>query len=177
MGRFFLGILGIICLLVAGPIYPPAVQAADLSKAAIPIEFSADRLSYDRELGVITASGNVEAIREDRILRADTITYNQKTDLLTTTGNITFLEPSGDVMFAEYMELSGNMKDGIIEDLRLVFSDSSRLAAAGARRSGGVKLDLRKAVYSPCNLCPDNPDRPPLWQVKAVKVVHDKGRK
>ncbi len=162
--------------MAAGPIYPRGAQAAELPEADIPIEFSADKLSYDSELGIVTASGNVEAVQENRVLRADTITYNQQTDLLTATGNITLLEPSGDVVFAEYMELSGNMKDGIIEDLRLVFSDSSRLAAAGARRSGGVKLDLRKAVYSPCNLCPDEPDRPPLWQVKAAKVVHDKDR-
>ncbi|HIJ45121.1 MAG TPA: LPS-assembly protein LptD [Rhodospirillaceae bacterium] len=177
MGRLFSAVLGIICLLVAGPIYPRGAQAAGLPEADIPIKFSADKLSYDSELGIVTASGGVEAVQENRVLRADTITYSQQTDLLTATGNITLLEPSGDVLFAEYMELSGDMKDGIIEDLRLVLSDSSRIAAAGGRRSGGVKLDLRKAVYSPCNLCPDEPDRPPLWQVKAAKVVHDKDRK
>ena len=177
MGRLFSAVLGIICLLVAGPIYPRGAQAAGLPEADIPIEFSADKLSYDSELGIVTASGGVEAVQENRVLRADTITYSRQTDLLTATGNITLLEPSGEVLFAEYMELSGDMKDGIIEDLRLVLSDSSRIAAIGARRSGGVKLDLRKAVYSPCNLCPDEPDRPPLWQVKAAKVTHDKDRK
>src|SRR3546814_11652122 len=32
---------------------------------------------------------------------------------------------------------------------------------------------MRRAVYSPCDLCKENPDRPPLWQLKAERVVHD----
>ena len=28
-------------------------------------------------------------------------------------------------------------------------------------------------MYSPCELCPDEPDRAPLWQIKAAKVIHD----
>ena len=32
---------------------------------------------------------------------------------------------------------------------------------------------MSKAVYSPCNLCPEDPNRAPLWQIKAVRVTHD----
>ena len=33
---------------------------------------------------------------------------------------------------------------------------------------------MRKAVYSPCKSCREDPTRAPLWQLKAVKIVHDK---
>jgi LPS-assembly protein len=137
---------------------------------------TADEMTYDRDLGVVTASGNVEIADEDRILLADTISYNQRLDVLTASGNVRLLEPSGEVIFAEYAELTGDMKDGIIRNLRILLSDKARIAAAGARRSEGTVLEMRRAVYSPCNLCPDDPTRPPLWQMKAIKVVHDKPR-
>lgn len=143
----------------------------------IPILLRADEMRYDRELGIVTATGNVEVSQENRILLADTISYNQKQDVITASGNVSLLEPTGDVLFAEYMQITGDMKDGIIRDLRLRLSDNARIAAVGARRSGGQTLDMRKAVYSPCDLCRDNPERPPLWQVKAQQVTHDQRTK
>lgn len=139
----------------------------------IPILLRANEIRYDRELGIVTASGRVEVSQAERVLLADSISYNQKEDVITASGNVTLLEPSGDVLFANYMQVTGDMKDGIIRDLRVRLSDNSRVAAAGGRRSGGQTLDMRKAVYSPCALCPDDPEDPPLWQVKAQQVLHD----
>ncbi len=151
-----------------------AYAAAMAPSEDIPISFSADEMSYDSQLGIITATGNVEVSDGIRMLFADTVTYNQRLDLLTASGSVSMVEPNGDVLFGEYVELTGDMKDGIIEDIRMVLSDRSRIAAAGARRSADRTLDMRNAVYSPCNLCPDDPERPPLWQIKAFRVVHDK---
>ena len=138
--------------------------------------FSAERVRYDRELSVITATGHVEAIRGGRTLRADTLTYNQQTDVVTASGNIALVETTGEVIFGQYMELTGDFKDGIIEDIGVLLSDGARFAAAGARRSNANIFELRNAVYSPCNLCKEDPTRPPLWQIKAAKVIHDKNR-
>ena len=41
-----------------------------------PVLLSADRISYDEELGIVIASGNVEIAQEARVLMADTVTYN-----------------------------------------------------------------------------------------------------
>ena len=158
----------------------PTARAAEAESSNIPdipVLLRADAMNYDRELGIVTASGNVEVSQEDRVLLADTISFNQREDVLTASGNITIMEPTGDVLFAEHVELTGDLKDGIIEDLRVLLSDSARIAAAGGRRSGGNLLDMRNAVYSPCNLCPEDPTRPPLWQIKAAEVVHDQRTK
>ncbi|MBL6927932.1 MAG: LPS-assembly protein LptD [Rhodospirillales bacterium] len=155
-------------------LYGQAAVAADLQEEDIPVLLRADELSHDRELGIVNARGNVEVSRSDRVLLADSITYNQKDDVLTAKGNVSLLEPSGEVIFSEYVELTGDFKDGLVRDIRMILSDGARLAANGARRTGGVVHEMTKAVYSPCNLCPDNPTEPPLWQIKAVKVTHDK---
>ncbi len=151
--------------------------AATLSPDDLPVLLTADELTHDSELGITRASGNVEVSRGDHILLADTITYNQKQDLLTASGNVSILPPSGDVYFAEHLEITGDLRNGIIEDFRAILSDGRRFAAAGARRSDGNKTEMANAVYSPCNLCTEDPSRPPLWQIKAVKVVHDQEEK
>lgn len=157
-----------------------AVASATPSEAgeneADKVRFSADELQHDRELDIVTARGNVQIQNLDRILKADVIVYNRKEDFVTASGNVTLLEPSGDVLFAEFMELSGDLREGIIADLRAILKDGSLMAASGGKRTNANRLDLRNAVYSPCRLCDDDPSRPPLWQVKSVKVVHDKQR-
>ncbi|NQU56226.1 MAG: LPS-assembly protein LptD [Rhodospirillales bacterium] len=140
------------------------------------IRFSADDMQHDRGLDIVTARGNVQVQHQDRILRADVIVYNRKQEFVTASGNVTLLEPTGEVIFAEFMELSGDLRDGVIADLRAILKDGSLIAASGGRRTNANILDLRNAVYSPCRLCDDDPSRAPLWQVKAVKVIHDKAR-
>ncbi|MDP6426814.1 MAG: LPS assembly protein LptD [Rhodospirillales bacterium] len=144
---------------------------------AQPLLFTADKLTHDRELGVVTASGNVEISQKERILLADTVSYSERQNIVTASGNVTLLEPSGDVLFAEHMELTGDFKDGTIRGLRIRLSDNARIAASGARRSRGVRTEMRNAVYSPCDKCASETGDPLLWQLKAVKVVHDQEKK
>ena len=156
-----------VLLLAAG--FPAAAQVEDP-----PILLKADKVSYDRESEIVTASGNVEVSRENRVLLADTITYDQRTDVIMASGNISLVEPNGDVIFASTMELSGDLKDAAAEGLSMLLMDGSRFASTGGRRSDANIVELRNAVYSPCDLCQEDPSNPPLWQVKAVKVVHDR---
>src|SRR3546814_12295588 len=46
-----------------------------------------------------------------------------------------------------------------------------------SRRTGGNRTELDKGVFSPCDLCEDDPTRAPLWQLKAVKIIHDQETK
>ena len=139
-----------------------------------PALFKADKVSHDRERGIVTATGNVEVSQGERVLLADSLIYNQRTDKMTATGNVRLLDATDDVLFAEFTELSGDLKNGIVETIRIRMSDNSRLVAAGGRRIGGTRTEFRKAVFTPCVSCKEHPERPPVWQVKAFKVTHDR---
>lgn len=141
--------------------------------AQTPFLLKADDVTFDDNLGLVVARGNVEIAQGDRVLMADTVTYNQKTDVMTASGNVSLLEASGDVTFSEYAEFTDDLKNGVVDGIRMLLADNSRIAANGGRRIGGVTTEMSKAVYSPCNLCPDDPSRAPLWQIKAVRVTHD----
>ena len=133
--------------------------------------FKADTVDHERELGLVVARGNVEIVHGKRILRADTVNYNQKEDIVTATGNVSLAEGTGEVIFADHVELSGDLKDGIVENIRVLLSDNARIAAVGGRRTGGNVMEMRKAVYSPCQKCIANK---PIWQVTAARIIHDK---
>lgn len=153
---------------------PPRVrpQLQDVPPGT-PSVLTADEVTYDEDLGIVTARGRVEISQGPRILLADQVTYNQRTDTVTASGNISLVESSGEVMFSDYVEMSGDLKGGLIENLRVLLTDNSRLAANAAVRTDGNRKEMSKGVFSPCELCKDNPGRAPLWQIKAVKVVHD----
>jgi lipopolysaccharide assembly outer membrane protein LptD (OstA) len=134
-------------------------------------------VTFDEKAGVATATGTVEIAQGSRLLRADRVTYSEKTDTFSATGNVAIVEPNGDVIFGDRGEFTNQFKDGFIEGFRMLFMDNSRLAATGGRRVGGVVTTLGKGVFSPCDLCKDDPSRAPLWRIRAVRVIHDNVRK
>lgn len=167
------------------PLHPAMAQGVDdeqriaqtFGPDGLPILLRADEISQDQELGVVVARGNVEVARGDRVLLADTLSYNRNAKTVTASGNIRMLEPSGEVIFADYIELSEDLLEGTIENLRILLADNARIAAAGGRRSDGNRTEMARAVYSPCLVCKDDPTAAPLWQVKANRVVHDQEAK
>ncbi len=152
---------------------PTASGPAPAQQQEPPVLLSADRMSFDEGLGIVTASGNVELSQGPRSVRADTITYNQRTKVVTASGNIRLVEPSGDILFADYAELTDDLRDTFIENIRVLMTDNSRMAGTEGERREGRLTRLNRAVYSPCELCKSDPTRPPLWQIRAVRVVHD----
>lgn len=138
-----------------------------------PVLINADTMGYDQETETVTASGHVEIYQSQRVVLADSITYNQKTDTLTAEGNISVLEPSGDVFFAKHLELTDQMKKGVIEHFQARLSDNSLFSSNSATRVSEDVTVLKKAIYSPCPLCESNPKIPPAWQIKANKTTID----
>ncbi|WP_336082617.1 LPS-assembly protein LptD [Thalassospira sp. CH_XMU1448-2] len=139
------------------------------------ILFSADEVDYNRELQTVTARGNVEISRDGRILLADTVNYDRSQDVLTASGNVSITEPTGEVTFASYVELSGDFKNGIVKDIYVLLDENTRIAGTGARRSAGNYTEIAKAVYSPCKVCQEDDGRAgtPLWRIRAARVLHD----
>lgn len=159
------------------PALPAAARLAPKKQEAAPIVFRADQVQYDQKRALTLLKGHVEISQGDETLLADTVTYNQRTDTVTASGHVSLLQPSGDILFTKFIELRDNMNSGFAKNVRMLLSDRSRLAANAARRTGGNRTELARVVYSPCDLCKDNPRAPPAWQLKAGQVVHDQKRK
>lgn len=135
----------------------------------------AESLSYDEITEEVVARGAVELIEGDRILRAQEVRYNQTTGVAIATGEVVLVEPDGEVVFADYVELEEALTRGFIRQARVLLQDDSRFAAADGLRTDGARTELRRAVYSPCEVCAEDPEADPLWQLKASRIVHDEG--
>lgn len=181
-GRFrsSLSILALLLSLSGGTVSLAHAQADSDTLPAIapsastsPVVLTADEVIYDEVLGLVIARGRVEISQDDRLVRADQVTYDQRDGVVTASGNVVLVDDSGNLLFADYAELDDTLADGFIHRIGLLLADDSRMAAAGGTRRGDGITELIRAVYSPCDLCPDNPDRPPLWQLRARHVEHD----
>lgn len=135
----------------------------------------ADEILFDGERGVITARGNVEAEYNERLLMADRVIYDKTAETVIAEGRVSITEPTGEVIQADRIRLSTDLKNGVITSLSAILNEHSRLAAARALRKDGTVHQLDKAVFSACKICKEKGK--PLWQIKAVKVVHDMERK
>lgn len=133
----------------------------------------ADEVTHEKEFDLIIAKGNVEIVREGRVLLADVVTYNKKSDLLTASGNVKIREPKGEIIFLDYAEVSSDFKDGFVNHVRVLYPDDARLVASRAKREKGELTHFERPVYSPCELCKTDPSKPPLWQVKARHAEWD----
>jgi LPS-assembly protein len=138
-----------------------------------PVVINASELAYDRERGTVTARGNVVIFQGDRVVLADEVVFDQRANRVTATGNVTLTEPGSPTVFAARAELTRDMKDGVMEQFRMLFPDDSKMAANGAIRVDGRRNEMSRVVFSPCRLCPEDPTRAPLWQIRARRVVHD----
>ena len=116
-------------------------------------------MEYDRENALVIAQGHVEAWQNDHVLRADKITFDRNTGVAAAKGNVALLEPDGQVLFADYAELSQDMKNGVLRDMRAILAENGRLAANGARRTEGQINELSRVVYSTCDLCAKDPTK------------------
>lgn len=156
-------------------IIPRAVQSANRRTEGEdpPVHMVADEIIYDREYNIVTAKGRVEMIQSGRTIAADTVSYNLKQDVMGASGHVAMTEPTGEVTYADYFELTGDFKNGVASQIRMILADNSRLAAQAGQRVGGDRTDFDRAVYTACEPCRDNPDATPIWQAKAARITHN----
>jgi LPS-assembly protein len=159
------------------PLLALALGAYAATAEQAPILLQADEVTYDTRTGIVTAAGNVEVSDEMRRLYADRMTYNEATNVVTASGNVRLIEPNGDVAFADAVELTGDLREGALQGFSALIGEHGRLAAVSGSRSAGRYTEARGAAFTPCAICPDDGNDEPLWQVKAVRVVHDQERK
>jgi LPS-assembly protein len=165
--------LPLVALLLAAAVPAAAQDVNDVLQPGDAIDFAADALSYDNKAEIVTATGNVVIVREGYRLTAREVVYNRTTGLVEARGDVVVIDPGGNQAFGDRVEVSDSLRDAAIENILVVLEDGGRLAARSGKRVNGRSV-LNRAVYSPCDIgrdadCP----RAPIWQIKAVRVIHD----
>jgi LPS-assembly protein len=157
---------------------PSVALAQDAVPAAQPspepmIDFGADQVIYDTNSEVVTADGQVRMSRDGNYLAADRVSWDRNSGRVIAEGNVVAVNPEGDKLIGDRVELTESLKDGTIENLLIVLESGGRIAAVRGTRSGN-QMELVNAVYSACPVtteagCPKNPS----WKITAARVTRD----
>ena len=188
-GRALMALFGLACLagcLVATPsfaqllAFPPREKPIPRTAPSAGQEqmlVRAQEINYDYSNERVSAVGNVQLYYGASTLEADRVIYDQKTKRLHAEGNVRLTQPDGTVTNGEIMDLSDDFRDGFVDSLRADAPEQTRFAANRAERSGSNFTVFHSGVYTACEPCKDDPTKPPKWQVKAARIVHDQTEK
>jgi LPS-assembly protein len=137
----------------------------------------AQEINYDYTNERVSAVGNVQLYYGAATLEADRVIYDQKTKRLHAEGKVRVTQPDGTVTYGEIMDLSDDFRDGFVDAVRADAPEQTRFAGTRAERSGENFTVFHNGVYTACEACKDDPTKPPKWQVKALRIVHDQSEK
>ncbi len=134
-------------------------------------------VDYDYNNSRVSAVGNVQMFYNGTSIEADKVIYDQKTKRLHAEGNVRMTDADGKITYANIMDLSDDYRDGFVDSLRVDTADATRMAATRADRTSGNYTVFENGVYTACAPCKDDPKKPPLWQVKGARIIHDQNEK
>ena len=160
--------LASLAVLLAAALPPVAQTRPD------PAMLVADDVQLTAENRLV-ARGNVEAHYEGRRLTAERIAYDRATGRLEITGPLTLTDGDETIVLADSASLDRDFANGILRGARIVLQDHLQLAAHQMRRTDARISELYKAQATSCRVCESG--RPPLWQIRAERVIHDKEKR
>ena len=138
---------------------------------------TADEIQYDYSNERVSAVSHVQIHYAGSILEADKVIYDQKAKRLRAEGNVRLTDADGKIFYANMLDLSDDFRDGFVDSLRLDSPDKTRIAAVSAERTANNITVFQNGVYTACEPCADDLTKPPLWQVKAARIIHDQTEK
>nr|CAD6419492.1 LPS-assembly protein LptD [Rhizobium sp. Q54] len=133
----------------------------------------ANELVYNRDVEKVTASGGVQIYYNRYRMVAQRVEYDQQSGRVIARGNIELIEPDGNRIYADELDVTDDFGQGFLNALRVETTDNTRIAAESAERLPGDLMVLNNGVYTACLPCAQKPGKAPLWQVKAQRVVQN----
>ena len=148
----------------------PSATAPDEER----INFEADRVEYGNDTQVVTAAGNVILVKGVQSVRADGVTWNRQSGQIVATGNVRAVDQDGNLLLTDRVELTDELKAGMIENLLIVLREGGRIAADQGVRDEAGRIVLTNAAFTACAVentagCPKRPS----WRINADRVVYD----
>ena len=162
--RFFLTLL-------FAAVLPAMLSAQGTDDTQKPAVLIADELfiSQDR---VLVARGNVEAFQGTSRMTAEELRYDRSSGALTVQGPIVLTDAGQSTILASAAELDATLQAGLLKGARLGLNQQLQLAAVQMQRVDPRYDQLYKTAVTSCQVCNDG--KPPLWQIRAKRVIHDR---
>lgn len=153
----------------------------------------ADELRYDATKNTVSAEGHVRIYYQGRTLESDRVIYDRNTGRVQAEGHAVLTEADGTVFHGERFDLTEDFRNGFIESLQVqtppktyVETTPGQIGPSAAQtktyrtyfsaprveRIEGDTTVFDKGSYTACEACKNDPSRPPLWRVRAKRIIH-----
>lgn len=133
----------------------------------------ADELIYNQDSELIRAIGSVRIDYGEYQLVANEVEYNQKTGRMRARGQVEMLEPGGNRIFANTLDVTDTFSDGFISALKIETPNNEKITAETAERQNGNVTILRNGTYNDCPQCFSGNRLSPKWKIKVRKIVRN----
>ncbi len=160
-------LVGCVCIsLVTGPGFSPTHAQTNLGKesfeidtskkstilpADIPIQLSADRLSFDYDKNTYTARGNVTLSQGNTRLRADSVRYDGTTGELTAMGGV-IARMGSDVVEAEKVTIRLADSSGVLFNGKLLLNRHNvYLEGKKLEKTGESEYRIQEGSFTTCD--------------------------
>ena len=131
----------------------------------------ADTLIYDNNDETVSATGGVQIDYGGNRLVAERVTYERKTGRLIASGKVEIIDPKGTKIYSDEIDITDDFADGFVNALRVETVDKTYFAAESAERRGGILTTFNNGVYTACEPCEKDPDKAPIWRLKAKRII------
>ena len=165
------------CVLSA-PLQAQTQSQHDAQKAAVKqangradMLVEANEMVYDKDKNTVSAVGNAKVYYQGKVLEADKVTYYREKKQVLAEGNAKLTDEQGNVYYGTTFELTDDFKNGFINSLLVETKDKTRFSGPRAERAQGETTTFENGTYTACEPCKDDPNKPPLWQVRAKRII------
>ncbi|WP_348641054.1 LPS-assembly protein LptD [Martelella sp. HB161492] len=143
------------------------------SDSQAPFLLTANELVYNHDSQKIMAIGGVQIAYNGYRMVAQQIEYDQASGRLIASGKVEIVDSSGNKMHADRIDVTDDFANGFADSISMRTADNVAIAGQKAERLDGNKMIVDKGIYTACVPCSETPDKPPLWQIRAERVIQD----
>jgi LPS-assembly protein len=158
---------------LATPSTQPTAPVKTPAPATDKLTVDANEVVYDTDKKTISARGNAKLYYKGKVLEADRVVYNSDNGRVFAEGHVVLTDTDGQVLHATSLELSEQFRDGFINSFKIDTPDSTHFVAPRGERIGASQTVFQNGTFTACDACKDDPTRPPLWQVRARRIIHN----
>lgn len=138
---------------------------------------TANEMIYDTKNNRVHAVGGVQIYYDGGVLEADKVTYDRVTNKMLAEGNVRYKAKDGNVIHANTLDMTQDFREAFVNSMLVETPQRTRFAASRADRTDGNVTVFTNGVYTACEPCRDDPKKPPLWQVKSARIIHNEGER
>ena len=139
------------------------IQAQDFS-------IKADRLAFNKESNIFSATGNVKIYLGDVTLKTETLTFNKNSERISFASKILIKTSQGVRVLGSSAEVDRKTRSTLAKNVNALIEKKFQIASEEMKIEEH-KTVFKKAIGTPCDICFLNPQ--PSWMLKSERLVHN----